>query len=104
MNFFTNLKNAKERVTLLLEKFKHLQDDDMKLMATYYVNEAGGTDAVNNMSAFDFLKMLSDGKLTQPECIRRNRAMIQNERPDLQGTVYKERHKLGEEISKGINC
>ena len=66
---------------------------------------------IKEMKADQFLNMYSKAKLTNAETIRRNRAKLQEEYPELRGEIYKirqgkEQDKWREELGyhiKGIN-
>lgn len=88
---FEQMKTIKEQVKYLLEKYPHLRDDDYKLIATFY-RFTVGTKKLENMSAFDFLKMFSEGKLPHSESIRRDRQILQAQHEHLRGEVYNRRH------------
>ena len=92
MSVFSEMKNIKDKVAFLLETKESLRDDDNKLIASYFLNEIG-RDKVNDMSAMDLLKLIGFGKLTSTESIRRVRAKLQEDRPELRGTNYKERQE-----------
>jgi hypothetical protein len=78
-----------DEIQRLLNKYKHLRDSDNKLIATYWFNEIKEKGQnIYEMSAFDFLKLYSDSKLTNAETIRRMRAKLQEEKPELRGDVY----------------
>ena len=84
-----NIRNKQELIIDLLTKHPHLRDDDNRLIATVW-NIEQDTD---NMSAFDLLKLVAQGEMTNTESIRRSRAKIQQERIELHGDKYIERHR-----------
>ena len=51
------------------------------------------------MSAFEFLKLYSECKLTSPESIRRMRQKLQEENLELRGKSWNKRQKLSKEVS-----
>lgn len=89
-----NIKAVKERVTELLTKDKETRDNDDRLIALIWFNEAQSLGL--NMkydNARDFLRLFAQGKLTNPESIRRSRQKIQELNPHLRGEKYHKRRK-----------
>lgn len=97
MNF-----NAKEIVSHCLIKYPDLRDDDNRLMATIWSKQCGGTSAVANYSAFEFLKLFASGKLLSPESIRRTRQKLQEVNPELRGASYSARHEKEAEVREYV--
>ena len=54
------------------------------------------------MTAYDFLRLYSEGRLTNAETIRRVRQKLQEENPDLRGTVDGLRKEQAEQVKKEI--
>ena len=102
MSFWKRLLTTKDRVRYFLEKYPHLRDDDYKLMANFWHNEANAKGKTNNTS-HQFLMDFANGVFTHPETIRRNRANLQSKNEHLQGEVYKERLKQGKEVTENIH-
>jgi hypothetical protein len=65
-------------------------------------NEIGGKDILKSMSAYDFLKILSEDKLTPASTIIRVRRKLQEDYIDLRGKKYEERMNAGEDTRKKI--
>jgi hypothetical protein len=78
----------KQLIIKLLTKHEHLRDNDTALIANIWYREF---DA--EQKTYDFLKAFADGKLTNPESIRRARQKVQEEMPELRGKSYQIRHK-----------
>lgn len=97
-----NLTTIKDKVEILLKNQPHLRDDDNKLISNFYYFEIG-RQTIQEMSAMDFLSILSKGHLTPPESIRRCRQKLQEENPELRGGSFKERQKRGSEMRSQIN-
>ena len=97
------MHKIKDVVKSLLINQPKLRDNDNKLIANIFMREAGGLDNLKNMSAFEFLKDFADGKYSNFESIRRVRAKLQEDCPELRGLSYNSRKKDGEDTSKGIN-
>ena len=80
---------TKEEIKRLLIKHKHLQDSDPKLISTYWFNEVKEKGLnMYEMTAYDFLKLFADSKLTNTETISRMRRQVQEEHEDLRGKYY----------------
>ena len=79
----------KEKVKSLLMNNPSNRDSDNKLIANYWHFELlkKGVD-LNELSAFDLLKHYAESKLTNAESIRRMRAKLQEEHPELRGKKY----------------
>jgi altronate dehydratase len=80
---------------------KH-RDNDNSLIATIWAKECGGMSTVTNISAYEFLKLFADRKLTNPETIRRARQRIQQEYPELRGETYLERQQESKYVKQNI--
>ena len=87
-------------VKLLLVKHPHLRDDDEKLMATIWFKYMD--KQLENMSAFDLLKTLSNGNLPSYESISRCRRKIQEECHELRGEKWGKRHKSQENVKEDL--
>ena len=79
----------KEIVRRYLQRFPELRDNDSRLLANVWSKEV---KALGIQSAEFLLKALADGKLTNPESIRRSRQQLQEQHPELRGELYKEKH------------
>jgi hypothetical protein len=82
----------KEIIIYLLTHKKHLRDNDQALIANIWWRELLLLGKDKTM-AIEFLKLFSEGKLSNPESIRRARQKIQEENPELRGDSYYARHK-----------
>jgi hypothetical protein len=103
MSIIKQTFEIKERVKQMLIKFPHLRDDDFKLIANFYIQQGGGKDAMQNISAYEFLKEFSAGKFANSESIRRVRQKIQEENESLRGKSYGKRKEEAIIFSKTIN-
>ena len=83
---------TKEVIEALLGKTPRLKNSDNKLIATYWFRELEykGLKA-KEITAYDFLKQYAESQLTNAETIRRMRAKLQEEKPELRGKVYNSR-------------
>lgn len=103
MKLLREMSQVKDRVKALLKLHPHLRDSDNKLIATIWhyeiLNKGLNT---KDLTANGFLSLYSNQQLTNAETIRRVRQKIQEENPDLRGTVNEARQKEGEEVRKNI--
>ncbi|MEO1944132.1 MAG: hypothetical protein ABGY11_07505 [Candidatus Thioglobus sp.] len=88
-----NIKRKTELVAHLLGEYPHLRDDDYKLIATIWKMEVEQHSDIRTMKAIELLTLMADGKLSNPESIRRSRAKIQQEVESLRGKNYIKRHR-----------
>ena len=95
------IKNIKETVQDLLEKQPKLRDDDYKLISTIWWMQT--QRFVEQLSAMELLTIHSKGQLVCSESIRRCRALLQKQNPELRGKMYKQRKDDGRNFSKEIN-
>jgi len=102
MDNFKNLKDKKQVVASILQRYNSTKDSDGALIATFYLNEIGGKDILKSMSAYDFLKILSEDKLTPAATIIRVRRKLQEDYIDLRGKKYQDRMNAGEDTRKKI--
>ncbi len=94
---------VKDRVKALLVKHPHLRDSDNKLIATIWKRDLMNRKLnSNSITANTFLTFYSIGELTNAETIRRVRQKLQEENPELRGTVNEARQKEGEEVRREI--
>jgi hypothetical protein len=84
---------VKDKVKLLLETFPHLRDSDERLTANIWLSETP-----KDATAFQVLQMYAEKRLTNAESIRRTRAKLQEEIPELRGKSYNLRHKSQDRI------
>jgi len=52
---------------------------------------------IESESPVDILELFADGRITNPNSIRRYRQMIERDHPHLRGEEYKKRHTTEEE-------
>ena len=103
MRLIREMSLVKDRVKALLEKHPHLRDSDNKLIATIWQNDLLNMHIEpKDIRGFDLLSLYANGRLTNSETIRRVRQKIQEENPNLRGTVNEARQKEGEEVRKQI--
>jgi hypothetical protein len=51
----------------------------------------------------DFLQLYASNQLPQADVITRARRKVQEEKPNLRGKLWNERHQLKEEVKNNIN-
>ena len=98
-----NIKGTRSIVLYFLESYDRLRDSDEKLIATIWKLELVKNKVdPKKITAFNFLQLFADGKLTNPESIRRSRAKIQENIPELRGSNYKERQGNSPDIQDDL--
>lgn len=90
---FNDFKTITERVRFLLETRPQLRDNAMALVANYHYLELG-KDAVDEMTANDFLAKLALVKVTSFDSIDRAKRKLQQENEELRGSMYKVKKKI----------
>lgn len=96
------IKNIKKTVRNLLLQDQNLRDNDYKLISTIWYLQM--TDkGLDKKTAFDLLKLHSEGKLICSESIRRCRALLQKNDPNLRGVNYKKRKNTEKDFTEQIN-
>ena len=84
---------TKDKVRYWLTKYEHLRDNDYKLCCNIWNQELKEYIIMDNSTARDFLRIYALGKLTSAPSIKRARAKLQEEDPELRGSKYKLRKK-----------
>jgi len=103
MKLIREMSLVKDRVKALLEKHPHLRDSDNKLIATIWQQDLlNKYFNPNEINANTFLRLYSNNELTNAETIRRVRQKLQEENPELRGTVNEARQKEGEAVRREI--
>ena len=94
-----SIKQTKDRVKDLLISKPHLKDCDKRLLATIWWKDtmALGYDPLT-LNTTQFLHLLAEGKLTRSESVRRSRAKLQEEVPELRGKKYNDRKGLSKAV------
>lgn len=94
-----NIRTTKTRVHQYLLKYEHLRDNDDKLIASILLKDIKNIGLrAGDISGMKVLELLAEGKLTNPESIRRSRAKLQEQHPELRGKVYKLRMEKARRI------
>jgi len=91
----------KEVIIELLTNKEHLRDNDQALIANIWWRELV-TQGKDKLTAFEMLKVFSEGKLSNPESIRRSRQKIQEEQPELRGESYRARHREQDSVKEQL--
>jgi hypothetical protein len=98
------VKGTRNIVMYYLETCENLRDNDEKLIASIWNIELRRNNIDSkNISGFAFLKHFADGNLTNPESIRRSRAMIQASLPELRGKSYKDRQNKSNDVKDDLD-
>ena len=98
-----NIKGTSNIVTHYLRTCERLRDSDEKLIATIWnIELLRNKIKSNKITGYDFLKLFSEGKLTNPESIRRSRCKIQELHPELRGKSYKNRKDKSTNIKNDL--
>jgi hypothetical protein len=91
----------KDVIIDLLTNKEHLRDNDQALIANIWWRELV-TQGKDKSTAFEMLKVFSEGKLSNPESIRRSRQKIQEEQPELRGASYRARHREQDNVKEQL--
>ncbi|MEY4334563.1 MAG: hypothetical protein RLZZ196_3313 [Bacteroidota bacterium] len=91
----------KDVIIDLLTNKEHLRDNDQALIANIWWRELV-TQGKDKSTAFEMLKVFSEGKLSNPESIRRARQKIQEEQPELRGQSYRARHREQDNVKEQL--
>ena len=102
MKLIREMTLIKDRVKALLVKHPHLRNSDSKLTATIWQQDLLNKGLGGYMTSREFLSFYADGILSNAETIRRVRQKLQEENPELKGTVNEARQKEGEAVRKEI--
>lgn len=86
------MKTVRDKIIKMLMDNPSNSDFSNKLIANFWYKEIikSGADP-KELSAFDFLNMIANYKLTSSETIRRTSADIQKDHKELRGKNYKKR-------------
>lgn len=98
------MKKTKKKVLKLLMNNQGSRDNDNKLIANFWFDELykKGINA-GEITAFQFLKMLSLNEFTSSETIRRTRCKLQEEHKELRGSKYIKRQiELQNKVKKEL--
>ena len=63
------IKKLSEKITEVLIEYPITKDDDHKLVSMVWIKELGGTQAVKQLSAWDFLALFNNHKLANVNSI-----------------------------------
>jgi len=96
------LKNMQDKVAYLLRRHPETRDDDQVLVTNLWYFELRKYGDPANITAYDFFKLYSKGKLPTADLITRARRKVQENDPTLRGKTWQERHKEAENVRKNI--
>lgn len=92
------MREVRERVLQALRDYPEYRDDDNKLMAHIWLDDA----AAKGLNYYDFLSDFIKGKYSNSESIRRSRQMLNKAYPETRGLSYEKRQKKGREVRESI--
>tara|TARA_R110000803_G_scaffold201078_2_gene265752 strand:+ start:61 stop:390 length:330 start_codon:yes stop_codon:yes gene_type:complete len=99
-----DIKTSKNKVYFLLETEPHLRDSDEKLISNIWYYELIKMKLnPKKITGMKLLTMLSEGKLTNSESIRRCRQGFQSSNPELRGAKYNERMNHQEAVKDDLD-
>lgn len=90
---------VKKKVERMLRQYPELKDNDIRLIINYWRSEI---QELETMSGIDVLRYIAEGKVTNPEVIRRSRQALQKKHEDLRGKNYIVRQKKGAQIKQKV--
>ncbi len=96
-----DLLKINDLVKGLLIKHPHLRDDNFKLTATVWKYEA--KNQCDIITKDEFLFAYASGKFTLADSITRVSRKIQQENPNLRGSLWEERQGLKKETINQLN-
>lgn len=99
----SKLKTTMAKVESILNLWPKAKDNDKLLVSIYWaqqIHDDGGE--VTKMSAWNLLKDLSDGKLTDSDTITRARRKLQETKPELRGAKYMARMEHQSNVKKEL--
>jgi len=98
MKIIHEIKDIKALITDLLTNYSHLRDNDSKLLANVWYKQIQTKD----MTVSNFLQLMSEGVLVNPESVRRCRQLLQEQHPELRGEKYNKRFSESQEFRSKI--
>ena len=85
-------KETANRIEKWLRDHPHLRDNDERLIGCIWHQDLKDKDIdLDQISGTDLIKLMIEGKLTNPKSIGRARRKLQQEHPSLRGKAYKKR-------------
>lgn len=94
-------KSVKDRVKYILSHLPKNRDDDHLLLANIWLQELK-SQGLPPEEAKKFCSYIAENKLTHPESIRRIRAKLQNDYPELRGSKYSLRRSRESKVRKDL--
>ena len=88
-----------KEVKLRLEASTKVRDDDSLLIAQIWRDQL---EELGAKTSYDVLNAIAGKLLYSPESIRRSRQKVQQDNPNLRGTVYNKRHEKEIEVLKEL--
>lgn len=96
------VKQISTTVKKVLENVPECRDNDFLLILKVWAIQ---NPKLRNkdLTFIEFSKGFLDGKYAHTESIRRSRAKLQEELPELRGESYNKRHGLQDEVKEDLN-
>mgnify|MGYP003330946541 FL=1 len=94
------ISNIQETVERLLRENPDYRDSDEKLWARIVQDSLGGVTMLQNMSAYELLRLYVSDKLVSFESVSRARRKVQEIHKELRGKKYKERQNHQEQVKE----
>ena len=89
-------QNLTDSIEGLLISYPQLRDDDRRLVANVWYGE------MNKDGITDFLTAYATKQITMSDTITRIRRKLQEDRPDLRGAKWAERHKKETQVIQDL--
>lgn len=99
MRFVEKVKSLQGEIEVLLRNSDRLKDNDNAIIANIWSKEID----LNELTAFEFLKIFSQGKLSSVESIVRARRKLQEENIAFRGRKYQMRKQEEQYTRDNIN-
>lgn len=105
MKNVNEIKELADKVKVLLQAHPHLRDSDKKLVANIWVLDVTSihNTGIENITSYQLLNDLAEGKLTNHDSITRARRKVQEQNPSLRGSRYEDKQKEEKDTRKHIN-
>ena len=94
------ISNIQETVEKLLRENPAYRNSDEKLWARIVQDSLGGVNMLQNMSAYELLRLYVSDKLVSFESVSRARRKVQEIHKELRGKKYKERQNRQEQVKE----
>lgn len=96
------IQHMMNKVEVLLRAEPKYRDNDCALWSRVVTNHLGGIGRLQEMTAYELLKMVTAHQLPSYESISRVRRKLQEEFPELRGEGYKKRQDKTKVVKKEL--